>query len=309
MSRNNIESVTQSQKRKIDITKKPYSPQVNCIDNRKRRLNGISDDSAVNVKIVYENKNDENFTQQWDLIKGQKLLTSYFKTQPKQLHDIIIDDSKSSEIECFNDIEQNSKDKSNLLHQYRRVRKKYQRINKQRQIINNRVAKFLVRFRRWNKSQVSKCFRYHPQHKHLFYVYKCIVIYHRFTNAVIKCKFNGEKIQWNSKMTTDTIMMNKRVQRILTDAPNNGREIIDENNLLSHNLSDPSTKRLPKNQRNANDNNMLMLLSENVNDSSEKDFRKLNNAYIEYEYLKYQTFFILVFFLMYSVCTTFYGSR
>lgn len=253
--------------------------------------------SIVQVKILYSEPKCDKNDEDKQLIKGQTLLTSYFKIQPKQSRVEANELQDDFEINHnFNDIEDTPAACGSkvLLFHRKRILQKYNRLSNRKHFMRARLKLFLVYVIRRNKSETAFHWREYIQNKNLLFIYLCILIYHQFTSAVVECEF-GVKSLNEEKMSTDAIMISKRVQRTLNDLANNGRETIDENNLVQ-NLGDPITKRLPKNQRNTNDSNLLMLLSENANEATEKDFREYNLDPERFSILtKISTFFVLVF--------------
>lgn len=289
----NVAALTQSpKKRKGDIKKSRCTPITTKIYNKENILDGkpvpISlkerlSDSQVKVKILYEPFIDtkceqNNETIKCELPRGQTLLTSFFEVKRRP------STTETSEIKNYDDFgpaepikdyeptEPNEIPKNSLLHRHRILRK-YCKLNKRNYIDKKRLQRCLVLIIRSNKEQTTRHWRQYSHNTKLLYVYQCILIYHQYTSAVLTKRFQSNSEQ---KMTTDTIMINRRVQRILNENPNNGRDTNDDNH-LGPNLGDAGTKRLSKNQRNANDNNLLMLLTENVNESTEKDYCKLLN--------------------------------
>lgn len=314
----NIAALTQSPKKRKGETKKSHCiPITTKIYNKENILDGepvpISlkkrlCDNEVKVKILYEpfidskcEQNDD--TTKCELSKGQTLLTSFFEVKRKptatETSEIKNNDGNGP-IEPINDYEPTEQSEPNeiptnlLLHRHRILRK-YCKLNKRNNIFKKRLQNFLVLIIRKNKEQTTRHWRQYSHNTNLLYVYQCILIYHQFTSAVLTKQFES-----NDKMTTDTIMINRRVQRILNENQNNGREANDDNH-LGPNVGDAATKRLPKSQRNANENNLLMLLTENANESTEKDYCKFLN--IEGFYLNFfLQFFSSIFFcfLQYS---------
>lgn len=291
----NIAALTQSPKKRNGETKKSRcTPITTKIYNKENILDGepvpISlkerlNDNQVKVKILYEpfidSKCEQNDETKYELPKGQTLLTSFFEVKRKPTT------TKTSELKNYDDFEPTepindyyesaepnkpNEIPTNLLFHWKRILRKYFKLNKRNFIVKKRLQRCLVLIIRSNKEQTTRHWRQYSHNTNLLYVYQFIVIYHQFTSAILTKQFES-----NAKMTTDTIMINRRVQRIMNENPNNGREANDDNNHLGPNLVDAGTKRLSKNQRNSNDNNLLMLLTENANESTEKDYCQLLN--------------------------------
>lgn len=278
----NIAALTQSPKKRKGETKKSSrcTPITTKIYNKENIFNGEPvpiPGSQVKVKILYEPLIDSKCkpkeeTTQFELPKGQRLLTSFFAVKRKPTTtgtSEIKNDDDFGPTESINDYhdptEPNDRPK-NLLLQRNRILRKYCKLNNGKFIVKKRLQRCLVLIIRSNKEQTTRHWRQYSHNTTLLYVYQCILIYHQFTSAILTKQFESKE-----KMTTDTIMINRRAQRALNEQPNNGREANDDNH-LGPNIGDAAIKRLPKSQRNANDNNLLMLLTENANESTEKDY-------------------------------------
>lgn len=85
--------------------------------------------------------------------------------------------------------------------------------------------------------------------------------------------FEQTKRREQFKMTTEALVINRRVQKLLNENNTNMRDSNEENPTPVHNPSDAGAKRPPKNQR-TSDNARQLLLTENVQESVEKDICK-----------------------------------
>lgn len=213
------------------------------------------------------------------LDKGQTLLTSFFRPIQIKKDDEIDDNS----IEYFTDIDEPDNlvisdyeeplpDRKLLLWHREQIRRKYNRIN---------VRKFLVRKLFHLKIAVqlaSKIRKQYSPHWHRFRKNKnvcyvcllfCFLSYHEITCML----FEQIKRRGQFKMTTEALVINRRVQKLLNENNTNMRDSNEENPTPVHNTSDAGVKRPPKNQR-TSDNARQLLLTENVQESVEKDICK-----------------------------------
>lgn len=285
----NIAALTQSPKKRKGETKKtrciPITAKIcnkeNIIDDEtvphslKERLC----DNQVKVKIFYEplieskcEQNDK--TKQCELGKGQTLLTSFFKVKRKSTTTAETNEIKNyvdfGSAESINNYEPTEPNNSNEIQKYlllhrNRILRKYCKLNKRNYIVKNRLKRCLVLIIRSNKEQITRHWQKYSHNTNLLYVYQCILIYQQFTYAILTKEFQSEV-----KLSTDTIMINRRVQRILNENPNNGREANDDNNRL-----DVVCEKIDK-------CNYLqeLLMSENANKSTEMDYCEFLNFHL-----------------------------
>lgn len=251
--------------------------------------------NIVEVKIRYPNVNHyqpiAHIPEAADtkLEKGQTLLTSFFKR--KSLNAVNAHQSQTIEVvsetgtdstcdisEYLPDPLDESEDSSNEIETNatalpscprNRIIRKYQRINKQKQLSRQQIVARFVK--------VCRSIRRFQGNPHVLFVYKCIIAFHRFVHVLVEqiSKENMKEVQSdNDKMASpEVIMINRRVQRLLHDKePPNDEIAVNGVGGTSTPPTDSMNKRLPKHQR-ANDSTKL-LLAENSQDSSEKDFCK-----------------------------------
>lgn len=254
--------------------------------------------TPIQVKVLYEtnnNKQNNNCDINESLTKGQTLLTSFFRPIERKSNTNSIDnDAKNNDFDDDDDdddgdgpleidyaptsdltSDSEKTDQKCLRFHRKRIRRKYKRISTVRQ----RLVERLVHLARTIRN------KYHP-HWHRFrsknvlllFVYQCLTTFHRFTCEFVKqtkqsvTTFN----QCKSKMTTEAITINRRVQKLLnenTSANANAKETTDDvgTTVTTPNHTDGGAKRPPKSQR-SSDNSRLLLLTENAHESSEKDF-------------------------------------
>lgn len=267
-------------------------------------------DSWRNANSIFNGRKNNNNDLVPAIEKGQKLLTSYFTRRETKTILREIDDPEditehlSDQINIDGNDEKSisiSNDKLRILC-YKTIRRKYHRFNCRRHLLKIRIAKNLVQIAKSFKKNFTRKWKQYRRNVNLLFVYQCIVSYHRFTEALAKTHKKFHVTNRSSKeMTTETIMINRRVQRILNDKEQTNDDI--GSGVNNTNQPDLVAKRLSKSQR-ANDNTKLMLLTENVQESAEKDFRKYEKIAIS---ISLDLRFI-VSISDYSICSTFYGS-
>lgn len=279
-------SISKSTDHKFDVPAQKYEENINVYDNN----------SIIQVKILYEtsslNQNinqitdcktefgivephvpksdiNENSTLSESLIKGQTLLTSFFRPIQRKRNDSI-------EIETvYNDhddsfeliISDNEKTDKHLLLCGKRILRKYRRLNASKYLVRRKIIEFLVQVAQKSRKQFATKWHRFPN-KNVTFVYQCLISYHRFITAYVN--INNRSEEKSKRMTTEAISINRRVQKLLNDNPS-ARETHDENVPTTQSHSDAGAKRLPKNQR-TSDNSRQLLLTENAQESS--DFRK-----------------------------------
>lgn len=225
-----------------------------------------------------------------DLEKGQTLLTSYFTVKRKPIaieeqekeakfDDIydIIDNSTPPplEITCDEKSEyESSLNKKTILKYRQQVLRKYLRFKKQKFLLRLRLTKRLVKIGRKSRKATTNKWHHCNKNKDLLFVYQCFWIFQVLSSSIEK--MNNMNANKKSVAPTESpamrsyslenLMINKRAQRIMHDS----NEFSDEPNspVISH---DTAVKRLPKSHK-ANENVRLKLLSENQQESTEKDF-------------------------------------
>lgn len=268
----------------------------------------IADDSQilhVNVTFAPISSTPPTKSEPSELEKGQTLLTSFFKkVERSEKVERVTNVSSAAEIATdaqFNDTtdiseylpdpldESDDDNKSGidehcerspcLLRLRNQINRKYRRFAKQKYLLRSKIVKnlvFIVKAARhtfannWNRFRSNACIQF---------VYKCIVSFHHLITVLIEQQQISEtamqnvNVNVNEKMTsTESIMINRRVQRLLHDKDQLADDIAHNVGGTNAPATDSMNKRLPKNQR-ANESTKL-LLSENVQDSSEKDFRE-----------------------------------
>lgn len=212
------------------------------------------------------------------LIKGQTLLTSYFRPiQRKRVEQI--DDSVELTIEInepdsieISDHQEPLCDRSNLLLHRKQIRRKYNRLTVCKYLLRKRLQQFLVRLAAKLRRQYSAHWRHRFQrNKIVQFVYRCLISYHEFTRTFLTQDNRGIVEKNRPNMTTEALVINRRIQKLLNDNNANMRDTNDEHPAPAHNPSDAAAKRAPKNQR-TSDNARQLLLTENAQESNEKDF-------------------------------------
>lgn len=241
--------------------------------------NSHDDSSLIQVKILYVH-NDANHRHKCDindnnerLLKGQTLLTSYFHPYQKTTN-VLNHDYMGVSI----DVEEHSgstvKDLATTEKKYlsRQIRRKYKNLKICKYFIRRRTKNFLVQLISKARKKFSPRWHRFQRNNNLSFVYRCIFTYHLFTTEFINQREN-KVATVPAKMTTEAIVTNRRVQKILSDSASSHEE-----NTTVHTVSqnDAGNKRLPKNQR-INDSTRLLLLSEHAQESSEKDFCKVSS--------------------------------
>lgn len=246
--------------------------------------------SVLQVKIIYEHINtkckilDEKTTtgitksgvlnSGQHLSKGQTLLTSYFQPIRKRNHDRPSEKLESSiEIEDPADLAVSNIaeiDKKRLLCLSKQIRRKYNRLSTGKYMIRLKTVEFLVNFAQKARKQYSAHWNRYRRNKNVSFVYRCLITFQQFAIELAKRR-KSETKESSSKMTTEALVTNRRVQKFLNE--NTSAREMSEEHIIHTVQSDSGAKRLPKNQR-TSDNTRLLLLSENGQESSEKDFRK-----------------------------------
>lgn len=287
---------------KFDIPVHQYHQNINVNDNG----------SLIQVKIVYEptetwtkgdhnretdcktevevsnyghdrniEKTEANVTSNQSLIKGQTLLTSFFRPIKRKSPVVVddIDDSVEFSIDIeqpenivISDHEETSTHKNHLLWHRKLIRRKYSRVDVCRHLIRKKIQTFLVQLVLKSRKQFPAHWRRFKHNKNVSFVYRCLISYNEFTRAFVK-QNNPEVETKQIDMTTEALVINRRVQKLLNENNANMRETNEENPTPAHNPSDTAAKRPPKNQR-TSDNARQLLLTENPQESSEKDFRE-----------------------------------
>lgn len=214
------------------------------------------------------------------LTKGQTLLTSYFRPiQPKKAEQIddsvelTIDINEPDNIE-ISDHQEPLCDRSNLLWHRKQIRRKYNRLTVCKYLLRTRLQQFLVQLAATLRRQYSAHWRHRfRRNKIVQFVYRCLISYHEFTRTFLT-RDNKRIVEKNRlNMTTEALVINRRIQKLLNDNNANMRDSNDEHPTPAHNPSDAAAKRAPKNQR-TSDNARQLLLTENAQESNEKDFCK-----------------------------------
>lgn len=292
----------------IDLTKTPIQVKIlygtNANEQRttphasvQRRTENAG--SALNKCDI-----NENCTPNDSLIKGQTLLTSFFRpiaaNSKKTSIDIGDDGARNNTINNDDDYHDDDDDdeydnpleidyaptsesiasdcektdRTCLLLHRKRIRRKYNRISTVRQ----KAVDLLVHLARTIRTQFTT--NWHRfRNKHVLFVYQCISFYHRFAREFVKQSKSSETATTTTttkklKMTTEAITINRRVQKLLNDHTN-AKETSDDAVVTTattpNHSGDGGAKRPPKSQR-SSDNSRLLLLTENAHESSEKDF-------------------------------------
>lgn len=288
----------------IDLTKTPIQVKILYEANVNKQCTAASAQRRIESAGSAFNKCDinENCTPNDSLIKGQTLLTSFFRPidgnsknnstsvgndGAKNIacdddhHDDDDDDEYDNPLEIdyaptsdsiASDCEKT--DRKCLLFHRKRIRRKYKRIS----TVRRRAVELLVHQAKTIRKQfTTNWHRY--RNKHARFVYQCLSYYHRFSREFVKQSKSSEatlKVKTTKlKMTTEAITINRRVQKLLNDHTN-AKETSDDAVVVTtvttpNHSGDGGAKRPPKSQR-SSDNSRLLLLTENAHESSEKDF-------------------------------------
>lgn len=266
------------------ISKKP---DFSIADSSSQINQGVSqldiNGTLVHVKIIYDkiaethnnNINGDISSSSGIINKGQTLLTSYF--HPIKQKDNV-DDLESS-VQLTNIIESlvqekvSNIDKKYLFRQRKQIIRRYRKYISRKYLARQRTATFLVHITR----RLHRKYSTHPRLRHnenVSLVYRCLIIFHRYTTELVNCvKYKITQI--SSNMSTETLIASRRVQKIIND------NVSEENNhIVQQQQTDASVKRLPTKNQRTSDSNRLLLLSENAQESSEKDFCKYTVYFI-----------------------------
>lgn len=289
----------------IDLTKTPIQVKILYETNSDKQSATINPKLNIEYTGLTHTKCNinENCTSNDSLIKGQTLLTSFFRRIEEKSNENLIDggndDTKHIDFdnhhvdddddEYDNPLEidyaptnelipsdcEKTERKCMQLHR-KRIRRKYKRISTVRQ----RAVDLLVRLvKTIRKHFTTNGHRF--RNKNVLFVYQCLLLYHRFTREFVKQSKSSETPtatttlnQHKLKMTTEAITINRRVQKLLNDHTNT-KDASDDaavvTTVTTPNHTDGGAKRPPKSQR-SSDNSRLLLLTENAHESSEKDF-------------------------------------
>ncbi|XP_055309941.1 uncharacterized protein LOC129573467 [Sitodiplosis mosellana] len=285
-----------------EVLQKIKTPPNDCEKETKRRTtnenthNSTNDDknSLIHVKILYghseanqliHNKKVETGTvhgisdNSEGLIKGQTLLTSYFHPLRKATKDFNHDDEISIEVEEPADLTTDDivvTDRIYFFWHRKRICKKYRRLRLCKYSLRQRTKLFLVHLISRIRKKFSPHWQRFRRNKNVSFAYRCIISYHLFTTEFInRQSYKISKVP--AKMSTEALVTNRRVQKFISSDNASGshaREMAEENT-AAHTVQQQSevgqqVKRLLKNQR-SNDSTRL-LLTENAQESSEKDF-------------------------------------
>lgn len=237
-------------------------------------------DCKIEYESVYCDASECEISEKKSLLKGQTLLTSYFhpiQKKPNDLSDcaLQIDSDIDIGIEDSNNLvisDNNKTDQKCLISCARQICRKYNRLKVCKYLIRRKIVKILVQLS-WRIRQKFTPRWHRFENKNVRFVYQCIISYHRFTAALAEQsqKRIGNKNTTKAlKTTIEAITINRRVQKLLNET--NMKETIEDNSPTTHN-SDTSVKRPPKNQR-TTDTSRLLLLTENAQDTAEKDYCK-----------------------------------
>lgn len=292
---------SQADEESCKISKRPrFSEFYDRLQVETSTDNKNTNDSLIQVKIVYDQSANNDpinilintlqpqalnicepncLVSTGNLDKGQTLLTSYF--QPIKSTTDLHTETRLSPIEidepgnliiCDNE----KTDQKWLLWRSKHICRKYIRLNISKNLIHKRIQRFLVLFARKAQKQFWSRRNLFKENNKVTRIYRWLITFHRFITEFVKeskGKFSKKKTKTKTKMTSEALVANRRIQKILNDNVGTAREGNDENTVhTGQQPSDVGTKRLPKNQR-ITDNNRL-LLTENAQESSEKEFRK-----------------------------------
>lgn len=291
----------------IDLTKTPIQVKILYETNANKQCTTASVRRGIENAGSALNKCDinENCTPNDSLIKGQTLLTSFFRpidgNSKKNSIDVGNDGAKKNAFDHVDDYHADDDDddeydnpleidyaptsesiasdcektdrKCILLHR-KRIRRKYNRISTVRQ----RTVDLLVHLARTIRKQFTA--NWHRfRNEHVLFVYQCMSLYHRFAREFVKQSKSSETTTTATtklKMTTEAITVNRRVHKLLNDQAS-AKETSDDAAVTTvttpNHSGDGGAKRPPKSQR-SSDNSRLLLLTENAHESSEKDFGK-----------------------------------
>lgn len=289
----------------IDLTKSPIQVKILY------ETNGNEQCTTASVQRGIENTGsalkkcdiNESCTPNDSLIKGQTLLTSFFRpidgNSKKNSIDAGNDGAKNNafdddyhdddddDVEYDNPLEidyaptsesiasdcEKTDRKCLLLHR-KRIRRKYYRLSRVRQ----RAVELLVHLARTIRKRFTAN-RHRYRNENVLFVYQCVSFYHRFSREFVKQSKSSETTNTATtttkfKMTTEAITINRRVQKLLNDHTNvkeTSDDVVVTTATAPNHSGDGGAKRPPKSQR-SSDNSRLLLLTENAHESSEKDF-------------------------------------
>ncbi|XP_031624264.1 uncharacterized protein LOC116341381 isoform X2 [Contarinia nasturtii] len=237
-------------------------------DDSKLDVNG----TLIHIKIIYDNCNTSNNGQQSENYCGQKyningdgqtLLTKYF-------HPIHRKKVDAEDLIILTETEKDKKTDRKYLHLHsKQINKKYRKLRTRKYFMRQKTTAFLVCIAQKLRKFYSTHWHRFRQNRNVSLAYRCVITFYRYTTEFVNC-VKHQIPQISSNMSIEALVTNRRVQKILND---NVREITEENNahIGQQHQSDGSAKRLPKNQR-TSDSTRLLLLAENAQESSEKDF-------------------------------------
>lgn len=235
-------------------------------------------DCKIEYETGYCDASKCDISENESLLKGQTLLTSYFhriQKIPNDLSECNLEIDSDIDIENSNHLiisENDKTDQNCLISCARQIRRKYNWLKKCKYLIRRRIVEFLVQLIRKTRRKFSP--RWHQfQNKDVQFVYQCLISYHCWTTALVEQSQKQVRKKHTTKalkITTEAIIIERRVQKLLNAT--NMKETIEDNSPTTHN-SDISVKRPPKNQR-TTDTSRLLLLTENAQETAEKDYCK-----------------------------------
>lgn len=248
-----------------------------------------NNNSSIQVKILYEpsginqletiycyEKSDINDKHD-SLIKGQTLLTSYFRPIQKSITNDLNDDNLEISIQVNEPIDTTadevlSGDSKFRRWQSKRICKKYKRLNIRKFFIRKQTNQFFTKLVLKTRKKFSPHWHRFRRNSNVSFVYRCIILYHLFVTELINREKHTIKIL-SAKMTTEALITNRRIQKFSNENVSNARDLSEEHQVTAQ-PNDVGAKRLPKNQRTSESTMRLLLLSENTQESSDKDFCK-----------------------------------
>lgn len=294
-------------------------------------INGNSDGSTVCLQQACSKNNAiQLHDRHYD--KGQKLLTSYFSVLKEPLTEY---NAIECESVCEKNVNENNK-KIKSVNWSKRIIKKYMRLASRKTFIRNQLKQKLCRTFCKSKKYLKKRFHFYKQNINLLFVNLCMQTYQKYTHCLMKMHgLNGGRRISNAmrpvsmvKTTAtpiDVVVVKKRLQKIINNFNSSTDETHITNSTVTSSNPTPTptptstnthsitstgdTKRLPKGNKSV-DNIRLMLMFENQQEGSDKDFRKFNLKTIIHNKMHNEHFAFSSFCWnnYYSFCPTLFRS-
>lgn len=175
----------------------------------------------------YGHKSDIN-DNSGRLIKGQKLLTSYFHPVQKSSNSSNYNNlGDSIEVEESNGLttinRTTSVEKEYLLRCSKQIHKKYKRLNVCKHLIRQRTQQFLILLILKARKHYSPHWYRFQRKKIIAYLHRCIVTYHLFTTELIN---KYKVLEVSAIMNIEALVTNRRVQKFSIDNAGSIQETI-----------------------------------------------------------------------------------